>query len=58
MQPQCACSVLVSKGCNSEVKHQFHVQVRPGLFLGGAEGLCDAVNKNEIVPESVRWFCR
>ena len=34
------------------------MQVRPGLFLGGAEGLCEGVNKNEIVPESVRWFCR
>eukprot|EP00892_Ulva_mutabilis_P006118 jgi/Ulvmu1/3879/UM018_0100.1 len=42
--------------------HEHHVpgaaQVRPNLYLGGADGLCESVSNGEILPESVFWFCR
>ena len=34
------------------------MQVRPNLFLGGADGLCESVNNGDVLPESVFWFCR
>lgn len=33
-------------------------QVRPNLYLGGADGLCESVNNGDVLPESVFWFCR
>jgi Uncharacterized ACR, COG1678 len=34
------------------------VQIRKGLFLGGASALCEKAGDGAIAADSVKWFCR